>query len=56
MPKKNEVLEMLDKRVEEVDKSELILFIPIAEEEVAFVKKKLTSCTKQRCKPARCTA
>ena len=39
VPKKNEVLEMLDKRVEEMDKSELSLFISLAEEEVAFVKK-----------------
>ena len=41
MPKNNEVLEMLDKRVKEMDRSELSLFIPIAKEEVAFVKKSL---------------
>ena len=41
VPKNNGVLEMLGKRVKEMDRSELILFIPIAKKEVAFVKKSL---------------
>ena len=40
--------EVLGTRVKEMNKSELILFIPIAKEEVAGVKKKLARCTKKR--------